>query len=75
MGMLPAPGAVVVFGASDANEYGHIGICVRADALGMDVFEQNGIANALALKEGREQKGAYIGRWKYDRLLGWLEKK
>jgi hypothetical protein len=41
----------------------------------MDVFEQDGIANERALKEGREQKGAYIGRWGYSRLLGWLEKK
>jgi hypothetical protein len=39
------------------------------------VFEQDGITNAKALEEGREQKGAYIGHWGYDRLAGWLTKK
>jgi hypothetical protein len=72
---LPPAGSVVVFKSTGSNQYGHTGICLYADALGMDVFEQDGIANEKALKEGREQKGAYIGRWNYDRLAGWLEKK
>jgi len=73
--IMPPVGAVVIFKSSSSNQYGHIGICLSADQGGMDVFEQDGIANEKALKEGREQKGAYIGRWKYDRLVGWLEKK
>jgi hypothetical protein len=71
----PPEGSVVIFKSTGSNQYGHIGICLRADVSGMDVFEQDGIANERALKEGREQKGAYIGRWGYERLLGWLEKK
>jgi hypothetical protein len=74
-GHVPPVGAVVIFGSTGTNQYGHIGICVNADTEGMDVFEQDGIANEKALKEGRPQKGAYIGRWNYDRLLGWLTKK
>jgi len=74
-GDIPPAGAVVIFKSTGSNQYGHIGICLNADASGMDVFEQDGIANEKALKEGREQKGAYIGRWSYDRLAGWLEKR
>lgn len=72
---LPPAGSAVVFTPTGSNQYGHIGICLNADASGMDVFEQDGIANEKAIKEGREQKGAYIGRWSYDRLAGWLERK
>jgi hypothetical protein len=71
----PPEGSVVIFKSTSSNQYGHIGICLKADASGMDVFEQDGIANERALKEGREQKGAYIGRWSYERLLGWLERR
>jgi len=71
----PPAGSVVVFKSTGSNQYGHIGVLLYADASEMFVFEQDGIANEKALKEGREQKGAYIGRWNYDRLAGWLEKK
>jgi hypothetical protein len=71
----PPVGAVVIFKSSNNNEFGHIAICLEADSLGVIVFEQDGIANAKALKEGREQKGAYIGSWNYERLVGWLTKK
>jgi len=71
----PPEGSVVIFGANATNKYGHIGICVATDKYGMDVFEQDGVENEKALKEGRSQKGAYISHWNYDRLLGWLEKK
>jgi hypothetical protein len=71
----PPDGSVVIFGASGTNKYGHIGICVNTDKYGMDIFEQDGIANAKALAEGRPQKGANIGRWDYCRLVGWLIKK
>jgi hypothetical protein len=74
-GGVPPVGSVVIFNASPTNQYGHIGICVEADKNRMMVFEQNGIENEKALKEGRPQKGAYIGTWSYDRLAGWLTKK
>jgi len=75
VGTPPPAGAVVIFKSSGTNKYGHIGVCLDADASGMDVFEQDGIVNEKALNEGREQKGAYTGRWSYDRLVGWLAKK
>jgi hypothetical protein len=71
----PPSGALVVFRSSGNNRYGHIGICIDADDKRMLVFEQDGIANEKAIKEGREQKGACIGSWNYDRLAGWLTKK
>ena len=71
-GMIPTPGAVVVFGAVSTNRFGHIGICLDADKDGIDLFEQNGAANSRAKAEGREQQGAFVGRWGYDRVLGWL---
>jgi len=71
-GRKPPPGAVVVFAAVPTNRFGHIGICVDADPKGINLFEQNGTANSRAITEGREQKGAFIGRWNYDRVLGWL---
>ena len=71
-GLVPPPGAVVVFGPVETNRYGHVGICVDANAGGIELFEQDGIANAKAIKEGRAQNGAYIGRWNYSRVLGWL---
>ena len=71
-GMMPPPGAVIVFAAVPTNRFGHIGICVDADPKGINLFEQNGTANSRAMAEGREQKGAFIGRWDYSRVLGWL---
>jgi len=74
-GMMPPPGAVIVFGAVPTNRFGHVGICVDADPKGINLFEQDGTANSRAIAEGREQKGAFIGRWGYDRVLGWLVRK
>ena len=71
----PPIGSVVVFKAHQGNQYGHIGICVNTYEDGMDVFEQDGVANAALLKAGLEQKGAYISKWGYGRLAGWLTKK
>jgi len=71
-GMIPPPGAVIVFAAVPTNRFGHIGICVDADPKGINLFEQNGTANSRAKAEGRKQKGAFIGRWGYERVLGWL---
>ena len=74
-GMIPPPGAVIVFSAVPTNRFGHIGICVGADEKCLDLFEQNGTANSRAKAEGRKQKGAFIGRWNYNRVLGWLVKR
>ena len=71
----PPVGSVVIFKSSGNNQYGHIAICIEADESLVLVFEQDGIANEKALKEGREQKGAYIKTWNYERLAGWLTKK
>jgi hypothetical protein len=71
----PPVGSLVVFNSTGTNQYGHIAICLNTDQKGMEVFEQDGIANAKALAKGRAQKGAYIGYWFYDRLVGWLIKR
>jgi len=73
--VLPPVGSLLVFKSSGTNKDGHIAVCIEATASGMEVLEQDGVANAKAIKEGREQKGAYIGCWNYDRLVGWLTKK
>jgi hypothetical protein len=71
----PPKGSVVIFKGHSKNQYGHIGICLDSFDDCLDVFEQDGVANAALLKAGLEQKGAYISRWKYDRLVGWLTKR
>lgn len=71
----PPVGSVVIFKSSGANQYGHIAICLESDENWLTVFEQDGIANAKALEEGKPQKGAYISKWGYERLIGWLIKK
>ena len=71
----PPIGSVVIFRAHPGNKSGHISICVNTYDYGMDVFEQDGIANDKAVNEGRSQEGAKITRWPYDRLVGWLTKK
>lgn len=58
----PQSGAIVVFGATDKNKFGHIGICISADETSITLFEQDGFA----------QSGAKIHNWNYDRCLGWL---
>jgi hypothetical protein len=71
----PPIGALLIFKSSGTNQYGHIAICLNTTSQDMTVFEQDGIANDKALEKGKRQKGAYIGTWKYDRLVGWLTKK
>lgn len=71
----PPAGSVVIFDKTDTNQYGHIAICMKADYKGMIVFEQDGIGNEKALKEGRPQKPAWSNTRDYARLLGWLVKK
>jgi len=71
----PPAGSVVIFRAHEKNQYGHIGINVATYEDGIDVMEQDGVANDALRKAGLEQKGAYISRWSYDRLVGWLTKR
>ena len=59
------PGAVVLFGASTSNKYGHIGICVNTVDATINLLEQDGF----------KQDGVKIGKWSYDRVLGWLVKR
>jgi len=71
----PPIGSLLIFKSSGTNKYGHIAICLEATGENITVFEQDGIANDRAIEKGEPQKGAYIGTWKYDRLVGWLTKK
>ena len=71
----PPIGTLLIFKSSGTNQYGHIAICLNTTSQNMTVFEQDGIANAAALKDGKPQKGAYTGTWNYDRLVGWLNKR
>jgi len=64
-GMIPPEGAVVLFGATPANQYGHIGICTEADEAKIMLFEQDGF----------KLDGAKIAAWNYDKVLGWLLKR
>jgi len=64
-GMIPPEGAVVLFGATPANKYGHIGICIKADEKKITLFEQDGF----------KQDGAKISVWPYNSVMGWLLKK
>lgn len=66
-GMIPEPGDVIIFGPSATNRWGHVGMCVSADANNIRLFEQNGIQAMRGQKNG-----AFIGTWNYDRVLGWL---
>jgi len=71
----PPVGSVVVFKPTDDNKDGHIAVCINATYDYIDVLEQDGVYNLKAKNEGREQKPAYIAKWSYKRLLGWLVKK
>ena len=64
-GMLPEAGDVVVFGATQTNQYGHVAIVLDATTEEMSVFEQDGF----------KQTGAHVGSWKYARVLGFLRKR
>jgi hypothetical protein len=64
-GSVPPKGAVVVFGPTATNQYGHIGICIDATQDSIQLFEQNGF----------KQDGAKISVWKYDCVLGWLTRR
>jgi len=64
-GHAPPAGAAVVFSASAANKYGHIGICLESGAESITLFEQDGF----------KQDGAKITRRDCSRVLGWLVKR
>jgi len=62
----PIPsGAVVLFGASPANKFGHVGICINTQGETINLLEQDGF----------KQDGVKISKWSYDRVLGWLVKR
>jgi hypothetical protein len=62
----PIPsGAVVLFGSSTANEFGHIGICINTEGETINLLEQDGF----------KQDGVKISKWTYERVLGWLTKR
>jgi len=71
----PPAGSIVIFRGNEKNKFGHIAVCITSTRGEITCFEQDGIVNSVALQEGKPQKGAYVGTWSYDRLLGWLEKK
>ena len=64
-GMQPEAGDVVVFGATQTNQYGHVAIVLDATAEEIAVFEQDGFT----------QDGAHVGSWNYARVLGFLRKR
>ena len=64
-GMQPEAGDVVVFGATQTNQYGHVAIVLVATTEDIAVFEQDGFA----------QDGAHVGSWSYRRVLGFLRKR
>jgi len=59
------PGAVVIFGPTAANKYGHVGICINTEGEKINLLEQ----------DGYKQDGVKIAVWNYDRVLGWLTKR
>lgn len=62
----PHKGDIVVFNSSSTNDYGHVAIVLYATNKTIVVFEQDGF---------NQSKGAYIGYWNYDRVLGFLRRK
>lgn len=68
-GQLPQPGDVVVWGGTPLNPYGHTGVCVRADAGGVQVIQQNynGLANLGAESRHMPYYGPGTGM-----ITGWL---
>jgi hypothetical protein len=74
-GMIPPEGAAVLFGPSDKNKYGHVGICVTADESRISIFEQDGIRNSQLKKDKKPQEGCVVKEWGYSRVLGWLLKR
>lgn len=61
----PSVGDVVVWGATDANKYGHVAILLGFVGELFIVFEQDGF----------KQDGAKLNVRKKDNLLGYLRKK
>jgi len=55
-------GDVVVFGATEKNEYGHVAIVLDITMNYLVVFEQDGF----------KQDGAKISKWGYKNVIGYL---
>ncbi len=62
---MPYAGDIVVFGATENNQYGHVAIVIMADDSNILVFEQDGFA----------QNGAKYRTVKRDNVLGFLRKR
>lgn len=62
----PHKGDIVIFNSNEKNRHGHVAIVVYASNKTMVVFEQNGYD---------QERGAYIGLWNYERVLGFLRRK
>ncbi len=62
---VPKPGDVVIFGATNKNPYGHVGIVITANKSVLVIFEQDGF----------KQDGTHIVPYKYNRVLGFLRKR
>ena len=55
-------GDVVVFGATEKNEFGHVAIVLDITMNYLVVFEQDGF----------KKDGAKIGKWRYNNVIGYL---
>lgn len=62
----PHKGDIVIFGNSDTNKYGHVAIVLYATNKTIVVYEQDGF---------KQELGAKIALWTYDRVLGFLRRK
>jgi hypothetical protein len=63
----PEPGDVVVFGPSDTNRWGHVGIMDQVNGDNINILDQDGI---VAMRDGKSVVKVSI--WKMTRVLGWL---
>jgi hypothetical protein len=73
-GLVPPPGAHIVWGRNRENGYfGHIATadnnCTQTSLI---TFDQDGVANSLAIKENRPQQGVVWRTRSYNNVLGWL---
>ena len=62
----PHKGDIVIFGESKTNKYGHVAIVIYSTNKTLVVFEQDGYKQNL---------GAHIAIWDYERVLGFLRRK
>lgn len=77
--LIPSRGDVVVWGGDGSNRWGHVAIVSRADALGVDVVQQDGFALPHQFVDGNwySAKPAHTARLGYSQagtgyMIGWL---